>query len=58
MGHENTTILYGHLVDKELVENVRGVTKCFEVLVRRHSKALYRIARIYDLSNSEAEEAH
>src|SRR5690606_37931625 len=33
-----------------------GQNKCFEVLVRRHSKALYRIARIFGLSHSEAEE--
>jgi len=53
----NATLLYGHLADKELVKKVKGGQKAaFEVLVRRHSRALYRVARLYGFSHSEAEE--
>ena len=54
---KNTMLLYGHLADKELVDKVKGgQAKCFEVLVRLHTKALYRIARTHGLSHTEAEE--
>ena len=53
----NATLLYGHLADKELVKKVKGGQKAaFEVLVRRHSRALYRVVRMYEFSHSEAEE--
>lgn len=52
----NVMLLHGHLTDKELVEKVKaGNTSCFEVLVRRHSAALYRIARMYGFAHQEAE---
>lgn len=53
----NAMLLYAHLADKELAEKVKGGQKnCYEVLVRRHSQALYRIARMYSFAHNEAEE--
>jgi RNA polymerase sigma-70 factor (ECF subfamily) len=50
-------ILFAHLTDKELVDKVKsGKKSCFEVLVRRHGQALYRIGRMYGFSHSEVEE--
>jgi RNA polymerase sigma factor (sigma-70 family) len=53
----NAIILYAHLTDKELVDKVKAGQKvCFEVLIRRHGQALYRIGRMYGFSHSEVEE--
>ncbi len=51
-------LLYAHLTDKELLKTMQqpGRALCFEVLVRRHSNALYRIARVYELNTCDAGE--
>jgi RNA polymerase sigma factor (sigma-70 family) len=53
----NAMLLYAHLTDKELVDKVlSGHKSSFEVLIRRHSQALYRVGRMYSLSHIEAED--
>ena len=52
----NALVLYAHFTDKELSDKVKaGKKNCFEVLIRRHSQALYRVARMYSFSHTEAE---
>jgi RNA polymerase sigma-70 factor (ECF subfamily) len=53
----NAMLLYAHLTDKELIERVKtGNLNCYEVLIRKHTQALYRIGRMYDLNSARIEE--
>lgn len=50
-------LLYSHLADIELIHKVKaGRTECFETLVRRHNKTLFRIGRAFGLSDSAVED--
>lgn len=50
-------LLYAHHTDAELIDKVKmGHKACFEVLVRRHSQALYRVGRMFGLGNSHVEQ--
>lgn len=50
-------VLFTHLTDKELISHIKaGEIRFFEVLVRRHIQAMYRIAKIYFFASEEAEE--
>lgn len=49
--------LYGHMADNEIVQRVRGGKKeCFEVLMRRHTQALYRVGRMFDFDPRDIED--
>lgn len=49
--------LYGHMADNEIVQKVRGGKKeCFEVLMRRHTQALYRVGRMFDFDPRDIED--
>ena len=53
----NTMLLYAHLTDRELLRKSKsGLKTCYEVLIRRHTQALYRVARMYGFAHNEAEE--
>ncbi|WP_276134053.1 sigma-70 family RNA polymerase sigma factor [Polluticoccus soli] len=50
-------LLYAHHTDAELIDKVKmGHKACFEVLVRRHSQALYRIGRMFGLVGGQVEQ--
>ncbi len=49
--------LYGHMADNEIVQKVRvGKKECFEVLMRRHTQALYRVGRAFDFDPRDIED--
>ena len=49
--------LYGHMADNEIVQKVRrGKKECFEVLMRRHTQALYRVGRMFDFEPRDIED--
>lgn len=49
-------LLYDHLSDYEVLNRMNGGnTYCYEVLVRRHARLLYRIARIFNLEATVSE---
>jgi len=54
----NTTLLLQDVLsDNELVEKILlGETAFFEVLIRRHNSALYRIGRAYGLNHQDTED--
>jgi RNA polymerase sigma factor (sigma-70 family) len=53
----NAMLLYAHLTDKELVDKVKkGNTECFEVLIRRHNQALYRVGRMFGIGHNNVED--
>lgn len=50
-------VLYAHMADNEIVQKVRsGKKECFEVLMRRHTPALYRIGRMFDFDSRDIED--
>ena len=49
--------LYGHMADNEIVQKVRcGKKECFEVLMRRHTQALYRVGKMFDFDPRDIED--
>lgn len=49
--------LYGHMADTEIVRKVRaGKKDCFEVLMRRHTQALYRVGRMFGFDPRDIED--
>lgn len=49
--------LFGHMADNEIVQKVRaGKKECFEVLMRRHTQALYRVGRMFDFEPRDIED--
>jgi RNA polymerase sigma factor (sigma-70 family) len=50
-------VLYAHMADSEIVQKVRsGKKECFEVLMRRHTQALYRVGRMFDFDPRDIED--
>ena len=50
-------VLYAHMADNEIVQKVRaGKKECFEVLMRRHTQALYRVGRMFDFEPRDIED--
>jgi RNA polymerase sigma-70 factor, ECF subfamily len=49
-------LLYAHLSDNELIDKIKhGNTRCFEVLVRRHSQSIYRVGRMFLFPHGDVE---
>jgi len=50
-------VLYAHMADNEIVQKVRsGKKECFEVLMRRHTQALYRVGCMFDFDPCDIED--
>lgn len=50
-------VLHAHRTDNELLRKVKvGNKDCFEVLVRRHTQALYRIGRMFGFDPQDVED--
>lgn len=50
-------ILHAHRTDNELLRKVRNGNKdCFEVLIRRHTQAMYRIGRMFGFDPRDVED--
>lgn len=50
-------LLYAHLADNELIRRKvkMGQADCYEVLMRRHNRTLYRIGKMYGLDDQTTE---
>ena len=54
---QQAMLLYAPYADNELVQKVKsGRSACFEVLMRRHTPALYRMGRAYGFDAADAED--
>jgi RNA polymerase sigma-70 factor (ECF subfamily) len=54
---QQAMLLYAPYADNELVQKVKsGKSACFEVLMRRHTPALYRMGRAYGFDSADAED--
>lgn len=54
---QNVIVLYAHLGDNELILQINSGNKtCFEILIRRHNPALFRVGKTYGFSDEDVED--